>query len=115
MEAILAVQEEFKQANPGGYDQQVIGLVLNDRLVRAGKDFFIWWAFDDPGNRVPSQEKGWRGDESPVVLHYWSMYAPWLEKTPDAGAYYNHRLGRVCRELYAENLSLFDDTFPRTL
>ncbi len=107
-----AVQQEFQEANVGGHDQQVMNLILWDQLDGLGKDFCTWWAFDDPGNRVPSKHWGWRGDEVPVWVHYWGAFAPWLIKTPDAGAYNNERLGRVCHELYAENLSLFEKTFP---
>jgi len=109
---LFAIQAEFVEANPGGYDQQVINLLLYDRLRPMTKDHCCWWAFDDPGNRVPNKERGWRGDEEPTILHYWNMYAPWLEKTPDAGAYFNHRLNRVCHELYQENLAAFKEVFP---
>jgi len=113
LESILSVQEEFKEANPGGYDQQVTSLVLYDQLERAGKDFFIWWAFDVPHNRVPSESRGWRGDEFPVAVHYWSCFAPWLEKPDDNASRVNERLGRVCRDLYLENLAAFNTMFPR--
>lgn len=109
---ILAVQEEFKELNPGGYDQQVTGLVLHKQLVRASKDYFIWWAFDDPGNRVASEVRGWTGKEEPVALHYWHTFAPWLEKKEDDASRINHRLGRVCLELYRENLAAFETVFP---
>ncbi len=109
---LFAIQEEFKEINPRSYDQQVMDLLLYDRMESMTKDHCTWFAFDDPGNRVVSVEKGWRGDEAPSILHYWGAYAPWIIKTPDAGAYFNHRLGRVCHELYAENLAAFEKTFP---
>lgn len=112
MDKMFAIQEEFKELNPGEYDQQVIDLVLYDQMEPMGKDFCTWWAFDEPGNRVANPALGWRGDERPAIVHYWGAFAPWLEKAPQAGAYYNERLGRVCRELYLENLSLFDEMFP---
>ena len=114
-EELKAVAEEFKEANPMGTDQPTHNLVLYDRMVPMTKDICCWFAFDDPANRGPCPARGWRGGEAPAILHYWDMYAPWLEKVPDAGAYFNHRLGRVCRELYLENLALFDATFPRRL
>jgi len=114
VEALQSTGEEFIEANVGHTDQPVYSLVLYDRMAPITKDFCTWWAFDDPGNRVPCEVRGWRGDEEPVILHYWNMYAPWLDKTPDAGAYFNHRLGRVCHEIYEENLAAFENTFPVT-
>lgn len=113
VEQLNSVQESYKEANPGSYDQQVINLVLHDQLAPMEKDYCSWWAFDDVGSRVASTARGWRGDEFPVIIHYWNMYAPWKVKTPDAGAYANERLGRVCHELYAENLAKFEETFPQ--
>ncbi len=112
--ALQSTAEEFLGANRGRIDQPVYNLVLYDKMAPITKDFCTWFAFDDPGNRVPNEAKGWRGDEAPAILHYWNMYAPWLDKTPDAGAYFNHRLNRVCRELYLENLAAFEETFPVT-
>lgn len=109
---LYAVYEEFREACPGGNDQPVINLVLYDRMARTTKDYCCWFAFDYPENRVPSEANGWRGDEEPAILHYWNMYAPWLVKQEGAGGHWNHRLGRVCHELYAENLAAFEETFP---
>lgn len=112
VEALQATGEKFLEANRGRIDQPVYNLVLYNKMAPIGKDFCTWWAFDDPGSRVPNEDKGWRGDEFPAIIHYWNSFAPWLEKTPDAGAYDNERLGRVCRELWAENLGAFNETFP---
>lgn len=112
VEALQAVAEEFKVANAGHTDQPVYNLVLYDKMAPMGKDFCTWFAFDYPENRVPCPARGWRGDEEPVILHYWDMYSPWLEKMPGAGGHFNHRLNRVCHEIYLENLNLFEDTFP---
>ena len=39
---------------------------------------------------------------------------PWsFPRLAKNAAYFNERLGRVCRELYLENLAAFDKTFPR--
>jgi len=111
VERLQAVAEEYKEANEGNADQPVYNLVLYDKMAPIGKDFCTWFAFDEPCNRVPCPARGWRGDEAPAIIHYWGMYAPWLVKTPDAGAYSNSRLGRVCHELYAENLAAFDEVF----
>lgn len=112
VEALFAVQEDFREANAGECDQEIINLLLYDRLDGMGKDYITWFAFDYPENRVPCPGRAWRGDEEPVILHYWGMYAPWIVKQEGAGGYPNHRLGRVCHELYAENLALFEETFP---
>lgn len=113
VERILDVAAEFLDINPRRYDQEVMCLVLYDRMESSGKNFVTWWAFDEPCNRVVSETRVWRGDEFPAIVHYWNMYAPWLVKAPDAGAYFNERLGRVCRELYLENLAAFKEEFPR--
>jgi len=110
--ALQNIGEQYLDLNPGRTDQQVMNFLLYDEMSPLTKDYCTWWAFDDPGNRVACEARGWRGDEFPYVVHYWDMYAPWLVKTPDADAYANDRLGRVCHELYAENLSLFESTFP---
>ena len=112
VDELKALAEEFKEANPINTDQPTVNLLLYDRLAPMTKDICCWFAFDDPGNRVPCPARGWRGDEQPTILHYWSAFAPWLTKTEDAGAYFNHRLGRVCRELYLENLAAFEEVFP---
>lgn len=111
-ERILDAAAEFLEINPRRYDQQTMCLVLYDRMASSGKDFVTWWAFDEPCNRVASETRGWRGDEFPAIAHYWGAFAPWLVKMPDAGAYFNERLGCVCRELYLENLAAFDQEFP---
>ncbi len=109
---LFAVQADFVDINPGCYDQQVMNLTLYDRMEAMTKYRCSWFAFDDPGNRVACPERHWLGDENPEIIHYWGMYAPWIVKTPDAGAAHNHRLDRVCHELYAENLEAFERIFP---
>jgi|GEM_PF-2308428 len=110
VDALKAIQEEFAEANTGHADQPVINALLHDKMVPMTKDYCCWFAFDEPCNRVA--QRGWRGDEEPTILHYFSWFAPWLVKQEGAGAHYNHRLGRVCHELYAENLAAFEETFP---
>jgi hypothetical protein len=112
--SLQAIGEEFLDLNPARMDQQVMNLLLYDIMKPITKDHCTWWAFDDPGNRVPRETPlpKWYGTEEPQILHYWGMYAPWLKKTPDAGAYFNHRLNRPCREVYEENLAAFDVLFP---
>lgn len=112
VEALLAVDTEFRDLNPRGYDQQVMNLVLYDRMAALPKSFATWQPFDMPSNRVASEARGWCGDEFPAIVHCWGARAPWVEKDPSDGDYFNERLGRVCRELYLENLAAFDEEFP---
>ena len=114
MEKLQAVAEEFREINPIETDQPTANLVLYDRMAPMTKDICTWFAFDEPANRVACPNRGWRGDEEPTILHYWGDFAPWLVKAKDAGAYFNYRLNRVCRELYVENLAAFDTVFPRS-
>ena len=42
-------------------------------------------------------------------------YLDWIYIDADhmhAGAYFNHRIGKPCREIWIENLAAFDETFP---
>ncbi len=114
-EQLLALNEEFKAINPTNADQMLLNLLLYDRMEEAGKDCITFFGNDDPGGRVASEYRGWRGDEIPAVLHYTRWHAPWVEKrllNPETGGYRNHRLGRICHELYAENLAAFEEVFP---
>jgi len=120
MARLRALHEEFKVANPTNADQMLVNLLLYDRLEEAGKDYWCFMGGDYPENRVQSDSRGWRGDEVPVVLHYTRWMAPWIVKqtcdspvpNTEPGGYRNHRLGRLCHELYAENLAAFDEEFP---
>ncbi len=113
--ALQTIQEEFAELNCGGHDQAMIVSLFYDRIVPMTKDYCCWFPFDEPSHRVA--QRGWRGDEEPVILHYFSWFAPWIVKQdldPPMGAYFNYRLDRVCHELYAENLAAFDKEFPIT-
>jgi hypothetical protein len=110
---LFSVVAEFERLNPGHIDQPVFATVLYDKMAGMGKDYCSWFAFDEPGNRVSNPAIGVRGDEFPAIIHYWGMYAPWLVKQEGAGGHFNTRLGRVCHELYAENLAAFETVFPR--
>lgn len=132
---LLKLDEEFRVINPARADQMLLNLLLYDRLKPVGKDATCFFGHDYPGNRVPSEGRGWTGDEIPAVLHYTRWYAPWIVKQswqpqwgmteqqkkelaehgtqPEMGGYRNHRLNRICHELYAENLAAFDEEFPR--
>lgn len=125
---LLALHEEFRDVNPTNADQMLLNLLLHDRMELAGKDFICFFGMDWHCNRIPSEFRRWRGDEEPVILHYCRWAAPWIIKeqptgaalqglldlglTPETGGYQCHRLGRVCHELYAENLAAFDKEFP---
>jgi len=107
------LNEEFKDANPSSADQMLLNLHLYHRMEEVGKDYFHFFGFDYPENRVVSEGRGWRGDEFPSMLHYTRWQAPWIIKDdPAMGGYLNHRLDRVCHELYAENLAAFEEVFP---
>lgn len=120
MAKLRAGHEEFKEANPTNADQMLVNLLLYDRLAEAGKDYFCFFGADYPENRVVSEYRGWRGDEEPAILHYTRWHAPWVvkqichspEPNTEPGGYRNHRLGRICHELYAENLAAFEEVFP---
>ncbi len=111
---LLDVQAEFQAINPRSYDQQVFNLLLYDRMGFMGKDHCTWFPFDEPSNRVVSEPRGWDGTEEPEILHYWSAHAPWIEKTPDAGGYFNYRLDKPSYDVYQENLAAFETVFPRS-
>ena len=112
---LLAIHEEFQELNPTAADQMIVNLLLFDQLEEAGKDYFEFFGNDDPGSRVFSEFRKWRGDEYPSVLHYTRWHAPWIVKqdlAPPMGGYSNERLNRICHELYAENLAAFEAEFP---
>ena len=116
MDELRAINEEFKEANPTNADQMLVNLHLYSRIKEAGKDYFCFFGFDYPENRIKADSRGWRGDEVPSILHYCRWQAPWIVKEfsdPAPGGYLNHRLDRECHELYSENLAAFDEEFPR--
>ncbi len=131
---LLKLDEEFRVINPARADQMLLNLFLYARLKRVGKDAICFFGHDQPGNRVASEGRGWAGDEVPAILHYTRWYAPWIVKQswqpqwgitkqqkealergiqPEMGGYRNHRLDRICHELYAENLAAFETEFPQ--
>lgn len=115
MTELRLINEEFKEANPTNADQMLVNLHLYSRIKEMTKDYCCFFGFDYPENRIEAESRGWRGDEVPSILHYTRWQAPWIVKEltdPEMGGYRNHRLGRVCHELYAENLALFDEEFP---
>ena len=128
IERLQSLADEFKAINPAAADQMVLNLLLWPQMELAGKDWICFFGQDWPGNRVASEFRKWRGDEEPKILHYTGSMAPWIVKYPPTGAalqglidaglpletggYQCHRLGRVCHELYAENLAAFEMEFP---
>lgn len=117
VEKLRLLQEEFVVCNDpakGGTDEQIIDLLLHDHMAQVGEKGWCYWGLDEPESRVHSLARGWRGDEIPIIVHYTRWYAPWLVKKPDVNAYINRQLNRPCHEIYAENLSRFDETFPIT-
>ena len=116
IEQLRTLQEEFKICNDpenGGTDEQIIDLLLHNHMAQVGEKGWCFWGLDEDNSRVPSIARGWRGGEIPVVLHYGRWYAPWVVKTSDMDAYSAPRLGKVCHEFYAKNLSAFNTLFPR--
>jgi hypothetical protein len=114
---LYAVHEEFKAINPSNADQMIINLHLFDRLRWASKRCSCFFGCDYPENRVASESRRWDGTEVPAIIHYTRWHAPWIVKVicddgNEMGGYRNHRLGRICHELYAENLAAFDTEFP---
>jgi hypothetical protein len=128
IEQLQTLADEFKVINPAAADQMVLNLLLWPQMELAGKDWICFMGMDYPCNRIPSDFRRWRGDEAPAILHYTGGHAPWIFKRalspaeqqqliaigclPEMGGYMNHRLGRVCHELYAENLAAFEQEFP---
>jgi len=113
VERLQSIQQEFEDANQFRTDQPITVSALYDQMAPITKEFGCWFAFDEPSHRVAA--RGWTGKEEPAILHYFGWFAPWIVKQnldPPMGGYYNHRLGRVCHEIYAENLAAFDEEFP---
>jgi len=123
VDKLRALQKRFAICNPegeGGTDQQIIDILLHNRITQVKDKLFCYWGMDEPQSRVMSKYRGWTGDEVPIMLHYCRWYAPWELKDKTADAYTIRRLKgangkpRVCREVYQSNLAAFDDTFPLT-
>ena len=128
LDQLRALSNELAVINPQNADQMILNLLLWPRMQLAGKNSICFFGADWPCNRVASEFRQWRGDEEPVVLHYTRWLAPWIVKqqptgaalqglldlglTPETGGYQCHRLGRVCHELYQENLAAFEAEFP---
>lgn len=113
VEALLEADAEFADLNPRGYDQQVMNLVLYGRMGALPKSFATWFAFDQPHHNVVSEARGWTGNESPAIIHFWGQFAPWHVSKKEDGHYFNHRLNASCNEIYRSNLAAFEETFPR--
>ncbi len=120
MDKLRALHEEFEVANPSNADQMLVNLHLYHRLEEAGKDYCCFFGSDEPANRVVSDYRGWTGNEHPAILHYTRWHAPWIVKqtcdspvpNTEPGGYRNYRLGRICHEIYSENLAAFEEEFP---
>lgn len=118
VERLRALQAEFGECNQpekGGTDQQIIDLLLHQRIRLMPRKNFVYWGLDEFASRVPSVGRGWDGTEIPAVVHYARWYAPWIRKTPDADAYDNNRIGSgvVCFDFYHQNLADFETVFPK--
>lgn len=116
VERLCELQRRFEIINhPSrhGTDQEIIHIALFDRFQQVKDKLFCYWGLDELNARVPSESRGWRGDEVPVIHHFCRWYAPWVNKRPDMDAYFNLRLNRVNHEFYAENVAAFPTVFPR--
>ncbi len=116
-EKLQSTHEEFALINPTNADQMIFNVAAYDLFGEASKNCACFFGCDYPENRVPSETRGWKGDEVPAILHYTRWHAPWIEKCicddgQEMGGYRCHRLGRICHELYAENLAAFEEEFP---
>jgi len=80
-----------------GTDQPVFNLVFYDRFTKVRDNLVSYWETCSPES---------------IVLHYCSGYAPWIDKKRGMDAYLNEKLGRPCNDIYVENLSAFEETFP---
>ncbi len=112
------LQAEFGDCNApenGGTDQQIVDLLLHQQMKPATDKLWCWWGLDAPCNRMPSEGRGWKGGEVPVVVHYGRWYSQWRYKKPEMDAYSNDRIGDgvVCYDFYRENLTAFETVFPR--
>jgi len=115
VDKLHALQTRFAVCNPieeGGTDQQIIDLLLHNRITHVQEKLFCYWGHDEPQSRVLSRFRGWTGDETPIMLHYCRWYAPWVKKDKTADAYLNRRLKRSCYDIYTENLNSFEEVFP---
>ena len=123
VEQLRALQAEFGECNQpekGGTDQQIIDLLLHQRIRLMPRKLFVYWGLDckpdeHQNSRVASVGRGWDGTEIPAVIHHARWYAAWNKKTPDADAYANDRIGDgvVCYDFYQQNLADFETVFPK--
>ncbi len=81
-----------------GTDQPIFNLVFDGLFRPIRSDLFCYY------------ETAW--DET-IIVHTCSGYAPWIEKASDMDCYFNDKLRLPCNDIYKENLSLFDETFPK--
>ena len=116
VKALVDVQAVIHEANnpdKGGTDQQTTNLVLWHMARKIPNKLVCFWGLAEPQNDVDSDFRLYKKGDVPVAIHYCRWYAPWIKKTPDADAYDIDKLGRVCYELYQENLSKFNEIFSK--
>ena len=118
VERLRALQAEFEACNRpenGGTDEPIIDLLLHSQMRKPADKAWCYWGLDEFASRVPSESRGWKGGEIPVVIHYGRWHAPWIVKTPEMDAYDNNRIGSgvVCHEFYQQNLADFETVFPK--
>jgi hypothetical protein len=116
VDQLRALQAEFGECNrpeKGGTDQQIIDLLLHQRIRLMPNKLICYWGLDEKASRVPSASRGWVGGEIPAVIHMARWYANWIVKASNADAYFNDRLGVVNHEHYLKCLEDFETVFPR--
>lgn len=97
---LVAMQERIALINThvvNGTDQPIINLAFYKMFERVRSNLFCYY------------RSAWK---KTIVVHYCSGYAPWIAKTSNMAAYFNHTLGRPCHDIYLENLAAFETTFP---
>lgn len=116
VQKLRELQQRFEPINHpmrSGTDQEIMHILMFQRYQQVKDKLFCYWGLDELNARVPSETRGWRGDEVPAIHHFCRWYAPWIKKTGNMDAYFNLRLNRVNHEFYAENVAAFDSLFPR--
>ncbi len=99
-EQLMAMHKKLAPINThvvNGTDQPIINLAFYKMFERIRSDMVCYY------------RSAWEGT---IVTHYCSGYAPWIKKTSEMDAYWNHKFGRPCHDIYLENLAAFEHTFP---
>lgn len=80
-----------------GTEQIVANLVLYGHFRQVRNRMMCYWEVEGPETKI---------------MHTCSGLAPWIKKTPGAGAWYVPKLNRPMHDLYLDNLNAFETEFP---